>query len=69
MNATAIYYLACNECSIALSYAETPVDPKVEEKMIEAGRLFMGSGREVNYMRSCDFCESETDRMIRWDRY
>lgn len=69
MNATVIYYLACNDCSIALTDVEVPVNSMVEEKFYAAGRLFMGSGREVNYMRSCDFCESETDRMIRWDRY
>ena len=69
MNAAVIYYLACNDCSIALTDAEVPVNRKVEEKICAAGRLFMGSGREVNYMRSCDFCGSETDHMIRWDRY
>lgn len=69
MNDTAIYYLACNDCSIALAYAEVPVDPKVEEKIEAVGRLYMGTAREVNYMLSCDFCGRETERMIRWDRY
>ena len=69
MNATAIYYLACNTCSIDMIDTEFPVDPKVEEKMIEAGRLYMGTARKVNYMLSCDFCGSESEYMIRWDRY
>ena len=68
MNATAIYYLACNNCSIAMTDVEVPVDPTVEEKIEAVGRLYMGTAREVNYMLSCDFCGSESDYMIRWDR-
>ena len=69
MNATAIYYLACNTCSIAMTDVEVPVDPKVEENFNAAGRLFMGTARTVNYMLSCDFCGSASDYMLRWDRW
>ena len=69
MNATYTYFLACIDCTVAMTDPEVPVDPMVEEKFYLAGRLCMGSGRDFKCARLCDFCESETDHMIRWDRY
>ena len=73
MNATAtattIRYLACNACSIALTDAEVPVDPKVEEKFHETGRLFMGEVLELKRQCPCYFCGNKTDRPIQWKRY
>ena len=66
---TAIRYLACNACSIALTDPEFPVDPKVEDKFHGTGRLYMGEGFELKRQRPCYFCGNLTDRMIQWTTY
>ena len=63
-----VFYMVCNSCSLALVDSETPVDPAVEAKMIEAGWLAMNTGRDFISRRACDLCGTEHDRLIEWEQ-
>lgn len=62
-------FLACNDCSIAMTDPEVLVDPMVEEKFDMAGRMLMGLHHEFSYKHPCDFCGIKTDNLIRWDQH
>ena len=67
--ATAIRYLACNSCSIDMIDTEFPINPKIEEKLRETGRLYMGEGLDLRRQRPCYFCGDKIDRAIQWTTY
>ena len=69
MNTIPTIYFACNDCSIALSDAEVVVDPKVEERIQEAGQLLMGVGIGLRRYCACDFCGEKTKRIVQWESY
>ena len=62
-------YLACNSCSIDMIDTEFPIDPKIEEKLRETGRLYMGDGFELKRQLPCYFCGNNTNHMIQWTTY